>query len=680
MAIKKDLEKNFQILDSKSDNILWSKIRCADGGKDFLLGVVYISPIYSSYSKNVLVNQFRTWEILMEELAIFKSKYRVGLVGDFNARTGNLADVIVNDDNKYVDLPDDYIPDVDIMKRNNCDTVFNSFWERLIELCRMSGIRIVNGRKIGDSSGKKTCHEWNGSSTVDYMLADESIFQLIQTFKVGDEFNHLSDHCPFSATLNLNFNKNTSVVQQSVESAPKKIKWDDKIETLFKLKMSSNSIEEKINEMKAVKLDNNENIESVLLTVNTTLKDAVGMNHNNLKSRNFRKKVNSEANKPWFTKDLAILKKNLRKAGDEFVKSCRDDTLRQRFFKLKKQFKMEVKYRKRKFKQGLYDKLESLSNDNPKEYWELFDKMKDCHNRANNDSPINDKEWIDHYLKLLGPQKYDPEREKAVRDETSRLVEQPYFSDLDYVISINEVWDAGKYLKNNKAAGLDGIRNEMIKCSLPFMADLYKKIFNSILCNQYYPSCWKTGVIVNLFKSGDVYNADNYRGLTINSCLAKLFNTILNNRLIKFMERKKLICDNQIGFRSKARTSDHIFIINTIFRKFCKSTKRLYLCFVDFKKAYDSIWQEALMLKLLRLGVKGNFFGTVKSMYDNCKACIKSDGLLSDTFKCVSGVKQGDVMSPNLFNIFVNDLPIIFDNDIDSPKLNDMFFSLFDVC
>ena len=156
MAIKKDLEKNFQILDSKSDNILWSKIRCADGGKDFLLGVVYISPIYSSYSKNVLVNQFRTWEILMEELAIFKSKYRVGLVGDFNARTGNLADVIVNDDNRYVELPDDYIPHVDIMKRNNCDTVINSFGERLIELCRMNGIRIVNVRKIGDSSGKKT--------------------------------------------------------------------------------------------------------------------------------------------------------------------------------------------------------------------------------------------------------------------------------------------------------------------------------------------------------------------------------------------------------------------------------------------------------------------------------------------------------------------------------------------
>ena len=142
---------------------------------------------------------------------------------------------------------------------------------------------------------------------------------------------------------------------------------------------------------------------------------------------------------------------------------------------------------------------------------------------------------------------------------------------------------------------------------------------------------------------------------------------------MKFLESKNIICDNQIGFKTKARTSDHIFIINTLFRKFCKSNQRLYLCFVDFKKAYDSVWRDALMLKLLRLGVRGNFFGTVKNMYDNCKACIKSDGLLSDTFECKSGVKQGDVMSPNLFNVFINDLPEIFNDDTDSPKLNEIF-------
>ena len=96
---------------------------------------------------------------MIEELSVFKSQYRVGLVGDFNARTGTLPDVIVNDESNYVGLPDDYVTDMDIVERNNCDSIVNQFGERLVELCRMSGVRIVNGRKFGDSTGKKTCHE-----------------------------------------------------------------------------------------------------------------------------------------------------------------------------------------------------------------------------------------------------------------------------------------------------------------------------------------------------------------------------------------------------------------------------------------------------------------------------------------------------------------------------------------
>lgn len=677
LAIKHELSKSVDIVKSRSDNILWARIKCSNDDKDVLLGTVYISPINSTYSKNVLVNQFKTWEILTEELATFRSTCRVCLVGDFNARTGTLPDAIVHDDGKFVGMPDDYVNDRQLPDRNNCDCTINQFGERLCEMCRMCGMRIVNGRKIGDSMGKTTCHEWNGSSAVDYMLVDESLFPLVQMFKVHDVLDNLSDHCPFSSVLNLSYRSNRySETVNNASIAPKRLKWDSLREKSFNMKLSCGDTIERINRINSLSFETNSDIENALELVNNILREAAGVRIRTRVCRKAKGRLSKKMNKPWFTDELVTLRKNLKKAGHDLVSNCRDDTLRQRFFMLKRKFKSEVRRRKRKFKQGLYDRLVNLSNDNPKEYWELFNELKNSNvdfNTNRQDCLIKDEEWIKHYTQLLGPKKLDESKIKYIRDEIENILQEPYFSELDYAVSTEEILEASKSLKNGKAVGLDNISNEMIKCSLPFLLKVFRKIFNVSLYKQYYPTCWKTGMIVNLFKSGDSTNTDNYRGLTINSCLGKLFNTILNNRLLRFLDTKKLICDNQIGFKKKARTSDHILIINTIFRRFCNTGKKLYICFVDFKKAYDKVWQEALMFKLLKLGIRGSFFGIIRSMYDDCRSCIKNGGLLSKTFSCLSGVRQGDVMSPNLFNIYINDLPAIFEGDNDSPKLKDLY-------
>ena len=84
---------------------MWVKIACGGMQKDLLIGIVYISPINSSYTTNVLNNVFVTWEILEEEITKFKDNYNICLSGDFNARTGLLHDFILNDEDKYLDLP-----------------------------------------------------------------------------------------------------------------------------------------------------------------------------------------------------------------------------------------------------------------------------------------------------------------------------------------------------------------------------------------------------------------------------------------------------------------------------------------------------------------------------------------------------------------------------------------------
>ena len=150
---------------------------------------------------------------------------------------------------------------------------------------------------------------------------------------------------------------------------------------------------------------------------------------------------------------------------------------------MKNIYKSNVIKEKHNFNQKLYNQLEDMTEDNPKEYWELFDKLKkNCHdNRNNMDCPINDKEWIDHYVKLSGPKIYNKNRLDNIELEISKLLEQDACLDLNQPITNDEIFKASKGLKKNKAVVLDQISNEMIGRALPVLCNALKRLFNSIL-------------------------------------------------------------------------------------------------------------------------------------------------------------------------------------------------------
>ena len=161
------------------------------------------------------------------------------------------------------------------------------------------------------------------------------------------------------------------------------------------------------------------------------------------------------------------------------MKNNNDKAVRQKFFNLKKRYKSAVLTRKRQFKQKLYNKLEELNENNPKEYWELFDQLQKFHNTNKGDNcPIDDKEWINHYLKLLGPKSYDKDRTDMIKSEINNLKNEPFFSELDFTITIDEISKAIGALKNNKAVGIDQVNNEMLKASMSTICKLLKKRYS----------------------------------------------------------------------------------------------------------------------------------------------------------------------------------------------------------
>jgi hypothetical protein len=123
-------------------------------------------------------------------------------------------------------------------------------------------------------------------------------------------------------------------------------------------------------------------------------------------------------------------------------------------------------------------------------------------------------------------------------------------------------------LKSGKAVGLDSLPNEILKSGGSILVPILQKLFNLVFTSGIYPSKWSSVYLCPIFKSSDPSKPENYRGIAINSCIGKLFNSILNKRLGKYVETHNIINPCQIGFTSKSRTSDHMFVLKTLIDKY----------------------------------------------------------------------------------------------------------------
>ncbi len=114
-----------------------------------------------------------------------------------------------------------------------------------------------------------------------------------------------------------------------------------------------------------------------------------------------------------------------------------------------------------------------------------------------------------------------------------------------------------------------------------------------------------------------------------------------------------------------------IFIFKCLLNKYTKLHNRtLFTCSVDIKKAFESVWHTRLLFKLLEYyNIGGTFYEVIKSMYWNAKSCVKLPTGITKPFQLQKGIKQGDTLSPYLFNLYLNNVHSLF-NDIDVKQNN----------
>ena len=597
---------------------------------------------------------------LQNEIERFSALGKIMLLGDCNARTGYLDDFMTECDNdvNFIPLPVNYSSDR-MMKRNNLDKVVTTNGRSLINICKTSGLRILNGRVPGDFLGAFTCITPRGSSLVDYCIASDSLVQKVISLSVGLHTEY-SQHCPIIINLNLKLNIDINVTKHPVRNLQphkKRYIWTDNCVDPYCISILSSPIQDKLvdfttNNYGVSKMSANKATSDlsqiILLAADSTLKVRHGKN-----------KHKRSRNKAWFNNDCKEMKCELMRLAKLLKRSPYDKRIHNLYMAKRKQFKQLCNQQKRKVKDNILTSLSSLQKNDPKSFWSLLSRLSDdTKDKDDSDTFVSHDEWYDYFKSLsVKPPHVMPPDMFTEFTELENKATKTTANVLNKFITMSEVKAAVKRIKNNKAPGDDCILPEMIKYSCPILLNALTKLFNIVLASKTFPDPWNVALQSPLHKGGDPTCTDNYRGISLMSCLGKCFTSILSERLYEFVNSTGKLSKEQCAFRKGYRTSDNIFCLQSIINKYVNnSKKKLFACFVDFRKAFDCVWRDAMFLKLLKLGVDGNYYDTIKSMYSSTSAKVKLNEGTTETFYPNVGIRQGDCLSPLLFNLFIDDI------------------------
>ena len=227
---------------------------------------------------------------------------------------------------------------------------------------------------------------------------------------------------------------------------------------------------------------------------------------------------------------------------------------------------------------------------------------------------------------------------------------------LNRPIAYAEVKEVVSALKTKKAAGIDLITNELLTNDA--VVELMYSLFTLCFWNHIIPSIWRQSIINPIPKSGGyVPDPLQYHGLALQSCIYKVFSSILNKRICKHVEQNRLLEDEQNGFRQNRSCLHQIFALQTLTLNKCKlSHSSIFASFIDFQKAFDYVNREMLVKKLSRMGVQGTILEVLQQMYGETENVVWVNGHFMDRFPSNKGVWQGDPSAPGHFNGFIIDL------------------------
>jgi exonuclease III len=222
-------------------------------------------------------------------------------------------------------------------------------------------------------------------------------------------------------------------------------------------------------------------------------------------------------------------------------------------------------------------------------------------------------------------------------------------------ITMKEVkWNI-KQLRNS-SAGPDNIHNRCLKNHTTLLIFHIKNLFNLIMKVGYIPNIWKKAYIILLLKpKKDKKHPSSYRPISLLSCMGKLLEKIIKQRLMAELERRKILPEHQAGFRPRKSTIYNIVRLERYVKDQLRQRRHAAAILFDIKAAFDSVWYDGLIYKLDNLRLPQYLVNYLISFLNNRTAAIELENVLSRPFNLNSGTPQGSPLSPLLYIIYTSD-------------------------